>query len=191
MPFELDIIVFMGKGTAYPHIEKILRKHSTNGRVLELGAGAGQYRHIFKIHIGIDLPNNPYSRKGDLQVFCDASNLPFRSESFELVFVVAALYMMKDPTAALQEAWTILKPNGVLLIFDYTEDIQVQAIYNNLKKGKRPRFGLWNFPELHRLVYHAAFTDIKQLRSRSLLYTVFRGILGKRQRWLILKARKK
>ena len=180
----------MGKGTAYPHIVRLLNKHYKGGRVLELGAGAAQYKSYFDHHIGIDLPNNRFSDWKDIDVYADAAKLPFAPKTFDFVFVVGALYMMNDPRAVLQEAWTILKPKGTLLVFDYMEHIQVKAVFNNLARGKRTNFALWNSYELRRLIAHSAFSEIRQLRAHSIFYDVARLLAGRKPRWLIMKAHK-
>jgi hypothetical protein len=100
----------LGRGTRYPNVERILREHyaQKGGKVLEIAAGGAVYKDIFRDYIGTDLPANPYSQKGDLDVYCDAQHLPFKENIFDMCFIVAALYQIKDTDLVLSEV------NGVL-----------------------------------------------------------------------------
>jgi ubiquinone/menaquinone biosynthesis C-methylase UbiE len=46
---------------------------------------------------------------------CDAHRLPFSSESFDVVFICAALHHMASPQKVFQEISRVLKPGGILL----------------------------------------------------------------------------
>jgi sterol 24-C-methyltransferase len=50
----------------------------------------------------------------------DYNQLPFDSETFDLVFTLETFTHSPDPHATLQEFWRVLKPGGRIVIFDYS-----------------------------------------------------------------------
>ncbi len=131
----------MGKGTVYPFILKFLLKHlRANARLLETGCGAGLYRGPLSRagvqYIGTDVINDHYQSPGDVDVYCSANYLPFANESFDLVFNQGAIDYMPQPENVLAEAWRVLKPGGVFLIFTYEHRVLLE-IHANCLKSKR------------------------------------------------------
>ncbi len=49
-----------------------------------------------------------------------AENLPFERESFDLVFLYGSLHHMDDKTSALKECTRVTKPNGSIVIVEFT-----------------------------------------------------------------------
>jgi SAM-dependent methyltransferase len=49
----------------------------------------------------------------------DVQMLPIRAGCADVVFLVAALYLIADTSKVLCECWRILKCDGTLLVFDY------------------------------------------------------------------------
>lgn len=113
----------MGRGTRYPHVEKILKEYSARrrGKVLELGAGGAVYKILFQDYVGTDLPANVYSEKGDLDVCSDAQYLPFKKNTFEMAFIVAALFQIQNTNLVLSEIKRVLKPGGYFIAIDYNK----------------------------------------------------------------------
>ena len=140
----------MGRGTRYPHVVRFLTKYARpNDRVLELGCGGAVYRDLFTDrYVGIDLPSSPYSEPGDITVYCSAEVLPFKRETFDLIFIVAALYQIPDVSAVLSEVFRVLRIGGRFLIFDYT-----WRTTHRLEKsegGKRHHWTQWQLASLVR-----------------------------------------
>ena len=107
----------------YEHIVRLLRQltcTSVGGTIVELGCGSKQYRKGIEgaSYFGIDLRNDLYPGRG-ADVLADAGSLPLRDESVDLVFVVAALYLMSDTGRVLDECHRVLRQGGLLAIFDY------------------------------------------------------------------------
>ena len=88
-------------------------------RVLDAGAGEGQYRHYFtrQRYCGVDLAVGDrawdYSR---LDVLADLTALPFRANSFDAAVHIVTIEHLSEPGCALQEMARTLAPGATLLI---------------------------------------------------------------------------
>ncbi len=88
-------------------------------RVLDAGAGEGQYAHQFARHryCGVDLAVGDaawnYSR---LDALADLAALPFRDEAFDAALHIVTIEHLPEPAAALREIARTLKPGKFLLI---------------------------------------------------------------------------
>jgi SAM-dependent methyltransferase len=88
-------------------------------RVLDAGAGEGQYAHCFKrqLYYGVDLAVGDkdwdYSR---LDVLADLTALPFRTGAFRAALNVVTLEHLREPARALAEIARTLEPGGQLLV---------------------------------------------------------------------------
>jgi SAM-dependent methyltransferase len=88
-------------------------------RVLDAGAGEGQYAHYFARHryAGVDLAVGDagwdYSR---LQAVADLTALPFASASFDASINIVTLEHVREPSRALEEIARVLKRGGSLLL---------------------------------------------------------------------------
>lgn len=179
----------MGEGARYQHVVEILKRNYRGGSVLEIGAGGAVYRDLFDSYTGLDLPSTPYAGGGDIGVFGDGGNLPFKPESFDLIFMVATLYLVTpDPMQVCQEVWMSLKTNGRLLVFDYTEGVKIKAQINNLAKGQKRKFHFWSGKELKRLLAQTGFVHIRQFHRgflEAVFFQLLPGLADKKGSWLI------
>ena len=88
-------------------------------RVLDAGAGEGQYAHHFAQHryCGVDLAVGDvawdYSK---LDVLADLTALPFRAGAFDAALNMVTLEHLRDPGGALAEIARTLAPGARLLI---------------------------------------------------------------------------
>lgn len=105
---------------------------NTQEKILELGAGSGQYGLILKKRgfanvIVTDIAASGlisalnYAKQNKLSYkdsfyAVDAENLPFENNSFDLVFIVAALHHLENIPKAISEIKRCLKPNGKVII---------------------------------------------------------------------------
>ena len=95
------------------------RSLAPEARVLDAGAGEGQYTREFarQRYCGVDLGVGDagwdYSR---LDAVADLTALPFRAESFDAVLHIVTIEHLREPGAALREMARTLKPGGTLLI---------------------------------------------------------------------------
>jgi SAM-dependent methyltransferase len=88
-------------------------------RVLDAGAGEGQYAHYFAHHryCGVDLAVGDtqwnYSR---LDAIADLTALPFRTGAFDAAIHIVTIEHLREPGRALTEIARSLKPGGALLV---------------------------------------------------------------------------
>jgi ubiquinone/menaquinone biosynthesis C-methylase UbiE len=155
-----------------PWVPAVLDFASMAGKqVLEIGHGMGcDLVHAAKagasVH-GIDITPNHHeiARKhfaanglqADLQL-CDASQLPFASNSLDVVFSLGVLHHTNDTVRCVSEAYRVLKPGGTF----------VMALYN-----------FWSLPHLHLLLSHGILRgNLRRLGYRNLLSTIEGGADG-------------
>ena len=132
----------MGRGTVYPFIlSHLLNYARPYCAVLETGCGGAAYRNHLKDrncrYIGTDVVNPHYQNPGDVDVLCSADRLPFGDCMFDVVFNQGAIDYMPDTLTTLREARRVLKRNGVLLIYTYTEAV-LKDIHANCLVTARP-----------------------------------------------------
>lgn len=94
-------------------------------RLMDLGAGTGQsYSHLEKRfpdhdYVGVDIEASPeVAQRGasDLTfVTYDGVNLPFESDSFDIVFCKQVLEHVRQPDAVIAEVCRVLKPGGLFV----------------------------------------------------------------------------
>ena len=90
-----------------------------DARVLDAGAGEGQYAHLFREHryCGVDLGVGDaawnYRR---LDAVADLTALPFRNGCFAACLNIVTLEHVREPGCALREMARTLAPGGVLLL---------------------------------------------------------------------------
>ncbi|MDD3247318.1 MAG: class I SAM-dependent methyltransferase [Methanosarcina sp.] len=88
-------------------------------KVLEIGAGTGRFSSPLGIGFGLE-PSTAMAKiakkKGVQMVLGVAESLPFKKRGFDLILIVAALSLFKEPLQALREAAGVLKPGGQIVI---------------------------------------------------------------------------
>ena len=88
-------------------------------RMLDAGAGEGQYAHYFKRqrYYGVDLAVGDAAWDyGKLDVLADLTALPFRAGAFHAAINVVTLEHLREPGRALAEIGRTLDPGGRLLL---------------------------------------------------------------------------
>jgi SAM-dependent methyltransferase len=104
-------------------IEDAVRAFATSlsdgSRVLDAGAGEGQYAHYFKSqrYVGVDLGVGDAAWDyGRLQALADLTALPFHDQSFDACISIVTLEHVKEPASALGEIARSLKPGAHILL---------------------------------------------------------------------------
>jgi SAM-dependent methyltransferase len=88
-------------------------------RVLDAGAGEGQYAHEFtrQRYTGVDLAVGDVAwNYSGLDVVADLGALPFRDASFDAAVHIVTIEHLREPALALREMARALKPGKRLLI---------------------------------------------------------------------------
>ena len=102
-------------------VERLRRRARPEHDVLDLGAGAGersQYalRGSVRSIVGVDLDprveRNPLLDRG---VIADLADLPFESNSFDVVFSIYVLEHIAQPTALAAAVHRVLRPGGIFM----------------------------------------------------------------------------
>ena len=103
-------------------------KASKGARVLDLGCGTGRFSLPMATHLGFSVTGADSSaemlataKEKDSYseatwILADASDLPFPSSSFNVVFMSHLLHHVDSPLAVLKECHRVLVPSGVVLI---------------------------------------------------------------------------
>lgn len=88
-------------------------------RVLDAGAGEGQYAHYFpkQRYTGVDLGvgDTDWNYAG-LDAVADLCALPFADDTFDAALNIVTLEHLREPGRALCEMARVLKPGGALLL---------------------------------------------------------------------------
>lgn len=98
-------------------LRSILNKYWSRigGSVLVIGAGHADYSAVLPHATSITLTDIDSSLK-DLDVVCDCTSLPFANDSFDSVVMIEVLEHVFDFSAAIAEAFRVLKPGGTILL---------------------------------------------------------------------------
>jgi SAM-dependent methyltransferase len=158
---------------------------STAG-ILDIGCGSGwataAFRNAGHCAIGVDLHSNPEARQAGEAfpyVSADATMLPFRDSSMDLIGMHAVLEHLPDPEGALREALRVLKPKGRLVVVGpnllsvglamrYAAKESREAIRNRgrweARTEEMPRHPFGNtLPEVYQHLAHHSWYTLKKL----------------------------
>jgi len=95
-----------------------------NKRILDVGSGTGEFITIIQtcyegpflaMSVDISFIGAKMHRHG-FPVNGDATNLPFKSNSFDMLFMIDVLERIPEPPKALQEAYRVIEKSGYILI---------------------------------------------------------------------------
>jgi SAM-dependent methyltransferase len=88
-------------------------------RVLDAGAGEGQYKRHFAVHryVGLDLGIGDAAwNYGSLDAIGDLASLPFAGGAFDAAINIVTLEHVTDPARVMHELRRVLNPGGRLLL---------------------------------------------------------------------------
>ena len=143
-----------------PYIHEFADFKSARGlKVLEIGVGMGadyiEWLKAGALATGVDLSEGSLERarlrcelagyKADLRV-ADAENLPFPSNSFDVVYSYGVMHHSPDTARCLREAWRVLKPGGEARIMLYHHPSMTGLLL-------WLRYGVWRGKSLRQSVY--------------------------------------
>ena len=114
--------------------KKELAKEKNLGEVLELGCGTGLYTEILKNNakyvtatdFSKEMVDSAKKLRGNLKnvkyEMADATNLKFKSKSFDTVVMANLLHIVKDPEKVIKESNRVLKNRGKIIITHFAID---------------------------------------------------------------------
>lgn len=126
-----------------------------NARLLDAGAGEGNYKRHFKgqRYVGLDLGVGDsqwdYSR---LDLLGDLLQLPFRDGTFDAALNVVTLEHVKEPAQVVKELARTLSPGGALLLIaphEWEEHQQPHDYYRYTRYGLDHLLRTAGFTDLH------------------------------------------
>jgi ubiquinone/menaquinone biosynthesis C-methylase UbiE len=185
----------MKKNRKVPFVEFYLNKYTNvNYKILDVGCGTAQYRNSTKAkYIGLDATKDDYGKDlpRDVNVIAKAQDIPFRSNSIDLIFTVGVLYLIGDYEKVILEFYRILKPTGRILLFDYNQHVQRILIKNDNKRN----LPCWSQHELAELIKTKGFISCMFLPRISKRYhSLFKHVILLYQKlfssWIIVTGTK-
>ncbi|MCD6522208.1 MAG: class I SAM-dependent methyltransferase [Candidatus Diapherotrites archaeon] len=127
----------------YSGILNMLSKTNLNGKILDVGMGTGLFEDYLKgkgIHVdvkGIEIDKKMMDearKKGYDVALGSAEELPFESNSFDLVICIDTIHAVRDKERAIREIMRVLKPNGYALITHFCNTFTKKETINKMEK---------------------------------------------------------
>ena len=115
MPTWLRDRIQVNRYESYRLLEQAQAQISPQARVLDAGAGEGQYKHYFDHthYVGLDLAVGDVTWDYDgLDTLGDLRQLPFPDESFDAAVCIQTLEHVNEPMQVINEIGRVLKRNG-------------------------------------------------------------------------------
>lgn len=103
------------------NIIRVLKKYVPDKKniLFDLGCGRKPYHDLiaqhFKKHIGLEYPN-PNHKDDNADIYGSAYHTAVKDKTTDAVFTAAVLEHLENPGKAIQEAYRILKPEGLIII---------------------------------------------------------------------------
>ena len=158
----------------YPQILAELEKKPFTD-VLDVGCGTGAViallheKYPGKHYIGLDLtPDMVVAAQAKHLanaefIVGDAENLPFPDESFDAVLCSNSFHHYPNPTAFFESAYRVLRPEGRLILRDYTSNDFVVWLMNTFEMPLANLFGhgdvcILKVPQFREMATAAGFT---------------------------------
>lgn len=162
--FERNRYIYLSELVAIKHFIP------ESGKGIEIGVGSGRFASPLGIKIGID-PSDAMKRiaeKRGLKVYkAVAENLPFNDKSFDFVLLVTTICFVDDIVKTFQEAYRILKDNGIIIIGFVDKNSPVGKIY--LAKKDKSKFykqaTFYSAKEVIRLLKETGFKDLQIIQT--------------------------
>jgi ubiquinone/menaquinone biosynthesis C-methylase UbiE/uncharacterized protein YbaR (Trm112 family) len=159
----LDDMESMYKYHGWMAVNEMELNKITGLDILEIGCGGGAESSLLKRHganmTSVDItPERTAStafrlsliKEGSFSVFqADAENLPFKDNSFDIVYSNGVLHHSENTERCVEEVYRVLKPNGKLVILLYSR----HSVYHWLNLFPRTVFSglIFRLPEAERL----------------------------------------
>jgi len=109
--------------------------------ILDVGCGAGRFTQIAAIFggkvIGVDMSDSVAVAIANTRQFmnseirkADLHNLPFKDNSFDIIFSIGVLHHTPNTRKAFQSLYRLLKPGGIMAIWVYSNEGIKAKLFN-------------------------------------------------------------
>ena len=155
-------------------IDETLKRVDTAGSktILDIGCGTGilldevQQRENGIQTFGCDLSfemlrQTTQKENGNLLHIsvADATALPYPSDRFDTIFSTSVFHFIRNPNAALNEMYRVLKPNGRLILTDWCRRYRSIRMLDSLLKYIDPaHYRCYNLDECIKMLNDAGFS---------------------------------
>ena len=146
----------------YFAVEKAVLTRPSSQRILDLGCASGwnmsRFRQYGRFPFGIDVAPDRVrlaAHHGPVAI-ASGLELPFASETFDVIYIQHVLHHIGDVAQALAEVRRCLKPGGVLFLIETAED-------NPIIRWGRRLYPKWLGDEINAPFY---FAELKETLAR-------------------------
>jgi 2-polyprenyl-3-methyl-5-hydroxy-6-metoxy-1,4-benzoquinol methylase len=182
----------LSKGTSgnaiYALIERVIVERGLNGRILDYGAGVGQFtRRLlalerFQSVSATDIMRAPADLSGQVEWIEQDLNAPLqgRDDSFDIVVAPEVIEHLENPRFMLREIFRILRPGGTAIVTTPNNE-SWRSLIALLVRGHFTEFGESGYPAHITALLRKDFTRIFQEASfpaPDFYYTNSGGIPG-------------
>jgi len=163
--------------------DRVLDVGCGTGVLLESLARASPQAQLTGVDLSGDMLKIARRRLGsgvDLQV-ATAESLPFREAAFDIVVSTNVFHFIRQPVAALQEIFRVLKSSGKIVITDWCDDYLACRVYDLfLRTFSRGYFRTYGSKECQDLLMEAGFANVDVERYKiSWLWGLMTAIAAK------------
>jgi len=110
----------------YRTLSKLALERSNSPRVLVIGGGVvGEGLDVLVNNSGMQIVETDVSFGSRVKLICDAHDLPFADESFDVVIVQAVMEHVIDPFSCVEEVYRVVAPEGLV----YAETPFMQQVH--------------------------------------------------------------
>ena len=156
-----------GKSAYLLEVECLKRTLDTFGRSLEVGVGTGRFAQALGIEFGVDPSLNMLKiakERGIKVVQGMGEALPFKSKSFDSVFIIVTICFVEEPDKVIKEAHRVLKDSGALYLGLILKESMWAKFYMEKAKQGHPLYSnarFYSFFELKEIVKNLfSFEDL-------------------------------
>jgi uncharacterized protein YbaR (Trm112 family) len=114
-----------GKENYHKLVELLISKFAHARALIVGGSIVGQGMEILSGNVSLELVETDVSFGPHTMLICDAHDIPFEDQSFECVILQAVLEHVVDPYRCVEEAYRVLKPEGIV----YAETPFIQQVH--------------------------------------------------------------
>ncbi len=171
-------------------VRKEISELKNLGNVLELGCGSGIYTDILAKNCDtilatdlskemVEYAKNKFLNRENIKIEeADATNLKYKEESFDTIFMANLLHIVSDYDKIIEQALRMLKKNGKIIILNFTQSEmkfihKIFLIYKFMKvygkpdvKAKKIQFSVMDIKEIFK-TYNLKEQDTKMLGVRN------------------------